>query len=145
LKAYQLTQINHILQGGAVDLDFREGGMSGFMKHNGYLGSVHFSEEDELFYGKVMFIKALVSYEGTDAKSIKRNFHEAVDDYIALCQQEGKKPERPLKGSFNVRMHPDLHRRAALFASEHSTTLNNVVEQAIERFLDAQETEQPTC
>ena len=114
--------------------------MSSFMEYKEYLGSVHFNEEAELFYGKVKFIKALISYEGTDAKSIKANFHEAVDDYLALCHETGKKPERSLKGSFNVRTSPALHRRAALFASEHSTKLNNVVEEALERYLDAEET-----
>ncbi|HUS07539.1 MAG TPA: hypothetical protein VMZ52_14625 [Bryobacteraceae bacterium] len=67
--------------------------MSGFMEYKEYLGLVHFDEGDELFHGKVMFIKALVSYEGTDAQSLKANFHEAVDDYLALCNETGKKPE----------------------------------------------------
>ena len=50
------------------------------MEYKGFLGSVQYND-DELFCGKVMFITPLMSYEGTDAKSIKANFHEAVDDY----------------------------------------------------------------
>ena len=84
-----------------------------------------------------MFIRALVSYEGTDAKSIKANFHQAVEDYLELCAEQGRQPERALKGSFNVRTSPDLHRRAAIYASEHSKKLNNVVEEALERFLES--------
>jgi predicted HicB family RNase H-like nuclease len=107
------------------------------MEYKGFLGSVHYNDEDELLYGKVMFIRALVSYEGTDAKSIKANFHQAVEDYLELCAEQGRQPERALKGSFNVRTSPDLHRRAAIYASEHSKKLNNVVEEALERFLES--------
>ncbi len=36
----------------------------------------------------------------------------AVDDYLELCEAEDRKPDVPLKGSFNVRPGRDLHRRA---------------------------------
>lgn len=113
--------------------------MSSFMEYKGYLGSVHFNDDNDVLFGKVMFINGLISYEGTDAKSIKANFHEAVDEYLALCEETGKKPDKTLKGSFNVRTSPDLHRRAAIFASEHSKKLNNVVEEALECYLDSKE------
>ena len=41
-------------------------------------------------------------------------FEEAVDDYLELCKEEGKEPEKPFKASFNVRTGTDLHRKAAL-------------------------------
>ena len=43
--------------------------MNNTMEYKGYVGSVEFSEEDGLFYGKVMGIRALLSYEGTTAAS----------------------------------------------------------------------------
>lgn len=106
-----------------------------FIEYKGYQGSVHYNDEDQVFFGKVMFISALVSYEGTDVKSLKNGFQEAVDDYLTLCAEQGKTPEKPLKGSFNVRMKPELHRRAAIFANEHETNLNKVVEEALESYL----------
>ncbi len=47
-----------------------------------------------------------MTYEGQDAKGIKAAFQEAVDDYLELCKAEGRKPDVPLKGSFNVRPVP---------------------------------------
>ena len=35
--------------------------------------------------GKVLGIRALISYEGTTAKELVEDFHGAVDDYLALC------------------------------------------------------------
>jgi predicted HicB family RNase H-like nuclease len=59
---------------------------------------VHFSDEDNLFYGKLEFIRALVSYEGTDVQTLRRAFETAVDDYLQMCSKAGRKPEQLLLG-----------------------------------------------
>ncbi len=105
--------------------------MNNTMSYKGYIGSVEFSEPDSVFYGKVMGIRALISYEGETAKELVEDFHGAVDDYLALCEEEGKEPEKAYKGSFNVRISPELHRSAAIFAASHHISLNSFVENAM--------------
>ena len=68
--------------------------MNNTMEYKGYVGSVEFSEEDALFYGKVLGIRALISYEGTNAAELVADFHGAVDDYLELCAQSGTEPEK---------------------------------------------------
>lgn len=113
--------------------------MSTLLEFKGYFGSVEFSEDDEVFHGKLEFIRDLVTYEATDAKGLKAAFHEAVDDYLDLCAQEGRKPDAPLKGSFNVRPGRDLHRRAMIAARRRGTLLNAVVSDALESWLERHE------
>lgn len=113
--------------------------MSTMLEYKGYLGSVEFSDEDEVFHGRLEFIRDLVTYEGVDAKGLKASFREAVDDYLALCEAEGRKPDMPLKGSFNVRPGRDLHRRAMLFAVRRGLNLNAVVSDALRRYLDRED------
>lgn len=108
--------------------------MSNTMEYKGYLGSVEFSEADGVFFGKVLGIRALLSYEGTTAKELVEDFHGAVDDYLALCAAEGTQPEKAYKGSFNVRVSPELHRQAALYAQAHHLSLNGVVERALQTY-----------
>lgn len=60
------------------------------MIYKGYFGSVHYNDQDQVFYGKIEFIRALASYEGTDVKSLKRAFESAVDDYLIFCQQTNR-------------------------------------------------------
>ena len=110
--------------------------MKSFMEHKGYQGSVQYNDEDRVFFGRIMFIPALISYAGTDVESLNRSFREAVDDYLDLCEQQGRPPAKPFKGSFNVRVTPELHQRAAEFAAEHDTKLNSVVAAAVEKYLD---------
>jgi len=113
--------------------------MKDMMEYKGYYGSVHYSDEDRIFYGKIEFVRALVSYEGTDVKSLRKAFEEAVDDYILTCKQQGKEPEKVFKGSFNVRIGSQLHREIALNALEKGITLNKYIVDVIEKELGAEE------
>jgi predicted HicB family RNase H-like nuclease len=110
--------------------------MKNRMEYKGYLGSVNYNDEDEIFYGKVEYIRGLLSYEGHDVESLRAGFHEAVDDYLELCRERGIEPERPFKGSFNVRTGSDLHRRAVLAAERQGINLNKLVSEALERYLE---------
>jgi len=109
--------------------------MNDMLNHKGYLGSVLYNKEDRVFHGKIEFIRALINYEGNDVDSLEQAFQDAVDDYLELCEEQGRKPEQPFKGTFNVRTGPDLHRNAALFAKEHGINLNNVVINALKQYL----------
>ena len=57
------------------------------MEYRGYVGSVEFSEEDAVFFGKVQGIHSLVSYEGTTLEELESDFHNAVDDYLSSCEE----------------------------------------------------------
>ena len=105
--------------------------MSNYLHYKNYTGSVEFSEEDVVFHGKVIGIKALIAFEGDSVSAIINDFHKAVDEYLRFCTQNEKEPEKPFKGSFNVRIGADLHRKAALAASAHGVSLNTLVEDAI--------------
>ena len=63
--------------------------MNNTMKYKGYTGSVEFSESDGLFFGKVQGIRSLISYEGENAKDLVKDFHDSVDDYLAMCEEGG--------------------------------------------------------
>lgn len=109
--------------------------MSSVLEYKGYIGSIEFSEEDAVFYGKVQGIRSLISYEGENGKELIKDFHIAVDDYLALCEERGIAPERAYKGTFNIRISPELHKSAAIYAYEHKISLNSVVEKALSGFM----------
>ena len=80
-----------------------------------------------------------MTYEGEDARSLKRAFREAVDDYLGMCEEEGRTPDVPLKGTFNIRPGRELHRRAMLYAPREGMRLNAVVTGALRRMLEGDE------
>ncbi|MEL7147721.1 MAG: type II toxin-antitoxin system HicB family antitoxin [Bacteroidota bacterium] len=102
-----------------------------YLEYKGYTGSIEYSPEDNLLYGKVLGIKGLISFDGETGKLLENDFKEAIDVYLSDCKESGKTPEKPFKGSFNVRIPATLHQRAALLAMEAKTSLNSFVAEAI--------------
>ncbi|HBN22903.1 MAG TPA: toxin-antitoxin system HicB family antitoxin [Holosporales bacterium] len=111
--------------------------MKDHMKYKDYYGSVHYNNEDEVFYGKVEGIRSLTSYEGTDVKSLKQAFEEAVDDYLETCAEQSTTPEKPFKGSFNVRVGEQLHRKSMEYAWAHNTNLNTITKEALSEYFSS--------
>lgn len=111
--------------------------MNNTMQYKGYVGSIEFSENDCVFFGKVQGIRSLISYEGTTAQELLDDFHGAVDDYLALCEEEGTEPEIAYKGSLNLRFKDaETHKRAAIYAMEHNQSLNSFIDQCVVSRLD---------
>jgi len=102
-----------------------------YLHYKDYTGSVEFSEEDSVFHGKVVGIKSLISFEGDSVTAIRDDFHHAIDEYLKFCAHNGREPEKPFRGSFNVRIGSDLHRKATLTAVARGVSLNALVEDAI--------------
>ena len=108
--------------------------MNNTMRYKGYVGSVEFSENDAVFYGKVLGIHSLISYEGANAAELVADFHGAVDDYLSMCQEDGVAPETAYKDSFNVRITPQLHEKLAICAQNQGISLNKLIEQALQAY-----------
>jgi len=104
-----------------------------YLHYKGYIGSVEFSEEDAVFHGKIVGIKSLISFEGDSVTSLTQDFHDAIDEYLEFCLESNKEPEKPFKGSFNVRIGVELHRKAAMAASAMNMSLNAYIEDAIRK------------
>jgi len=68
-------------------------------------------------------------------ESLRSDFHEAVDDYLSICSQMGKTPEKAYRGTFNVRIDPILHKELAIYSSSRGKTLNSTVEEAIRNYI----------
>ena len=92
-----------------------------------------FLEEDEMFFGRVLGIRSLISYEGDNAKDLIADFHNSVDEYLKWCEDEGRKPEKAYKGSFNIRISPKLHKQLVICAMSHDMTLNGYIQEILEK------------
>ena len=107
--------------------------MKNVLEHKGYTGSVEFSNTDETFFGKIVGIRDLVTFEADSVVKLKKAFKEAVEDYITTCKEMGKDPDKEYKGSFNVRLKPKIHRLAAIKSATLKMSLNQFVEKVLEK------------
>ncbi len=109
---------------------------SNTMVYKDYYGSIEVSEEDDCLHGKILFINDLVIYEADTIPQLRKEFISAVDDYIATCAEIHKEPQKPFKGSFNVRISQDLHKRAAISAQLEKISLNELAFKAISNYVN---------
>lgn len=109
--------------------------MDNVLKYKDYIGTVNYSAEDEVFYGKLFGINDLITFEGDSVPNLKIAFQEAVEDYLISCKHQNKEPEKSYKGSFNVRISSELHKDAAILAQQNKVTLNEFVKAAINYYV----------
>ena len=101
------------------------------LEYKGYYTKILYSVKDHVLYGKIEGIRDLVNFESESIENIEQEFHSAVDDYLAFCEDLGQSPEKAYNGVFNVRITPELHREAAIAADKNNETLNSFVANAI--------------
>ena len=105
--------------------------MKNVLEYKGYYTQVEYDYDDCVLYGKIEGIGDLVNFDSESASGIEQAFHEAVDEYLAFCSEMGKEPDKTYKGSFNIRMSPEMHRQAAYQAAKAGLTLNQYVSNAV--------------
>jgi predicted HicB family RNase H-like nuclease len=117
--------------------------MKNVLEFKGFIGTVNYSAEERVFFGKLEGINDLVTFEGTTVDALENSFKEMVNLHIEDCEREGKPSEKVYKGVFNVRVSNELHKKAAQKAAAEGITLNQLVKHAIKREL--QNGKEPDC
>lgn len=112
--------------------------MSGMMEYKGYHAKIEYSPEDEAFVGKVFGITDTLVFDGRSIEELQTMFHTSIDDYLELCHEIGKQPDREYGGTFNVRVPVELHREAAMAAESKDISLNQLVTEALRRYVAAE-------
>ena len=110
--------------------------MKNNLDYKGYIGTVEYSANDDILFGKVIGINGLISYEGDSIQSLKQDFEDAVDSYLEACLEKNIEPQKTYKGSFNVRISPELHKVLAIYAAKKNKSLNSTVEDALKEYVN---------
>ncbi len=105
------------------------------MTYKGYMANIYYDKDDEIFVGEIFGINDSLSFHGKSVDELKEAFKNCIDDYLELCKEIGKTPDKEFSGSFNVRTSPSLHEKAAMYAFENNISLNQVISKAVEMFL----------
>lgn len=105
------------------------------LKYKGQIGSIEHDLDRGVLYGKLLFIKDLVTYESESLRGLEQEFRVSVDEYLSDCADMGIEPNKPFNGSFNIRIGRDLHRKLAIKAAGEGMGLNEAVQRAVESFV----------
>jgi len=105
-----------------------------YLRYKGYLGTIEPELESHMLFGKLAFIRDLITYQADNLKELEQEFRRSVDEYLLSCEEIGREPQKPCKGSFNIRTGEELHRKAVIAAEGKS--LNAFVCEAIREKID---------
>ncbi len=101
------------------------------MKHDGYIARIDYDEDREVFHGRVVNLKHVISFEGKTPEQLKKEFAASVDFYLALCKRRNIEPDQPYSGKFVLRVDPELHRSIAVAAEREGQSLNTWAKEAL--------------
>ncbi|MGL6339320.1 MAG: type II toxin-antitoxin system HicB family antitoxin [Waterburya sp.] len=101
------------------------------MKYKGYKAVIEYDEVDQLFFGRVINTRDVISFDGKTVDELKESFEAVIEEYLEDCKQEGKEPDKAFSGQFNLRISPELHWKISLKAKKLNVNLNALIEQIL--------------
>lgn len=102
------------------------------MTYKGYVGKVEFDDEAGIFYGEVINLRDVITFQGTSVQELRQAFQDSVDDYLEFCARRGEEAEKPFSGKFMVRVSPDVHRELFAKARLAEKSLNSLVSEVLQ-------------
>ena len=103
------------------------------LTYKGYQGRFEYDPDADIFHGQVINLSDIITFQGRSIDELKTAIADSVEDYLEFCAEEGKTPEKPYSGRFNVRLSPQVHQRIALKAARDGVSLNNWVASTLSK------------
>ena len=103
------------------------------MSYKGYTARIEFDERDDIFVGRVLGVRDIISFHAASVAELRAEFHLAVDDYLADCAERGVSPDKPASGKVMLRIRPEVHAAATIAAQAAGKSLNQWADEVFER------------
>ncbi len=103
------------------------------MECRGYRGIVIFDDEAGLLHGEVVDTRDVITFQGSSVSEVQQTFRDSVDEYLAICSERGREPDRPYSGRIALRLPSQVHRAAAAAARTEQKSLNAWLTELIGR------------
>jgi predicted HicB family RNase H-like nuclease len=102
------------------------------MKYKGYTARIEYDARDDIFVGRVLGLRTILSFHGKTVMELHRNFRLAVAEFLRDCRERGVAPEKPASGKLMLRVPPEVHGAALVAAKAAGKSLNQWATEAIQ-------------
>ena len=105
------------------------------MEYKGYVAAVEFDDSIDVLHGRIVNSGPypIATFEATDARQLRKEFEQSVDEYLMWCEEDGVEPKRPFSGRLNVRLGSELHSLVAAAAGANQMSINSWIVRALHR------------
>lgn len=108
------------------------------MSYRGYKGYFEYDEKADIFHGQVIGIRDVITFQGRSIDGLKVALKDSIDDYLEMCEQEEKSPDKPFSGKFSLRLPPEVHSKVAQAAASAHKSINSWITDVVENNLEKQ-------
>jgi len=103
------------------------------MTYRGYAARIEFDERDDIFVGRVLGVRDIISFHASTVADLRAEFQAAVEDYLNDCAEQGIAPEKPASGKVMLRIQPNVHAAATIAAHAAGKSLNQWANEVFAR------------
>ncbi len=103
------------------------------MNHKGYTARIEFDERDNIFVGRVLGLRTMISFHGDTVAELRSDFEIAVEEFLRDCKEQGVRPEKPASGKLMLRVPPEIHGAALVAAQAAGKSLNQWATEVIQQ------------
>jgi len=108
------------------------------MTYRSYKGYFEYDEKADIFHGQVIGIKDVITFQGRSIDDLKIALKDSIDDYLEMCEQEGKSPDKPFSGKFSLRLPPETHSKVSQAAAAAHKSINAWITDVVKNNLKIQ-------
>ena len=105
------------------------------MEYKGYVATVEFDEEAEIFHGEVVDLKDVITFQSDSVDGLKKEFQGSIDDYLDFCREREEETEKPFSGKLTLRLNPELHRKIYIRSRKEKKSLNHWITDALDKIV----------
>lgn len=106
--------------------------MKNTLTYKSFTAKVEFSADDNLFVGRLLGVKDIVTFHGETVDELNSSMKETVDFYIEVCEKAGKKAKKNYSGKVLFRLPSRLHARIAETAESAGKSINEWGKEVLE-------------
>lgn len=103
------------------------------MRYKGYAARIEYDDRDDIFVGRVLGMRDIISFHASSVPQLHEAFHQALEDYLADCAEQGITPEKPASGKVMLRIRPEVHAAASIAARAAGKSLNQWGDEVFEQ------------
>ena len=107
--------------------------MNNLMSINGHSAVISFDPELSQFRGEFTGLNGGVDFYAASVEALRKEGTRSLKTFLAVCKERGIEPYKNFSGKFVVRVPASLHARLTQAASAAGVSLNQWVQQALER------------
>jgi predicted HicB family RNase H-like nuclease len=107
--------------------------MNNVMNIEGHTAVISFDPDLGQFRGEFTGLNGGADFYANSVEALRKEGARSLKTFLAVCKERGIEPYKSFSGKFVVRVPASLHARVTEAASAAGVSLNQWVQQALER------------